>query len=113
MTASTTPTPAYVPKQVAVRTITTNTDQQSSNSPKPPPAIHDIPSFHARATLETWQEALGVDDLDLVCASEALDGLSDHCLILNRVHTAGRIDDSSTNLEHLQRSHQDLSLLRV
>ncbi|XP_024027275.1 ras GTPase-activating protein-binding protein 2 [Morus notabilis] len=39
MKASTTPTPAYVPNRAVVRTTTTNTDQQSSNSAKHAPVV--------------------------------------------------------------------------
>lgn len=39
MKASTTPTPAYVPNRAVVRTTTTYTDQQSSNSAKHAPVV--------------------------------------------------------------------------
>lgn len=39
MKVSSTPTPTYVPNRAAVRTTTTNTDQQSSNSAKPAPPM--------------------------------------------------------------------------
>lgn len=72
--------------------------------------VHDGPGLHSRHPLQTRQLVAAVDDLHVGRATAAVNGGGNHGLVLDRVHTAGRVDDPSTDLEHLQRTHENSDL---
>src|SRR2546423_11390687 len=72
--------------------------------------IHNLPRPQARISFQSREKVASFENLHNALSATTVDRMCQNSFVLNRIHTAGRVDHSTSHLEHLQCAHEDANL---